>query len=274
MLINGWDIKEANAKQARFVNGHHKLANDSSWNPGSNRPIFQRNQMGFKPFKLDLWVKGNGYEEIVKNRGIILSHLVDVAVIKPDNTSHYFKAVMNKSSISEKSKQHWHVLSLEFNGYEYADEEEFSIEISTSFGIVNTGTTETPVIVELVPKGGAIDIPYDQMVASILCDEDGSYLADGEDGVTIASLDFRELVIEGLCRDPRTGEDLPITIRNITPGKKIVINGKTGLITEEGIVKIDDVDIWALPTIQPGENRITTNNNWLDITVRYEPRFM
>lgn len=274
MLIDGWDIKEAKAKQARFVNGHHALTNDSIWNAGSNRPIFQRSRMGFKTFTIDLWVKGSGYEEIVKNRGIILSHLIDVAVIKPDNTSHYFKAVLNKSSISEKSKQRWHVLSLELIGYEYAEEETLSGDISTSFEIENTGTTETPVILELVPKGGAIDIPYEQMVASIICDEDGSYLIDEEDGAAIASLDYKDLVIEGLCRDPRTGEDLPITIRNITPGKKITIDGETGLITEAGTVKIDDVDIWALPTIQPGRNQITTNNNWLNVTVKYEPRFM
>lgn len=274
MLIDGWEIKEAKARQARFTNGHHELSNSSAWNTGSNRPVFQRGQIGFKNFTIELVVKGEGYQEIVENRGIILAHLIDVVTIDPDWTSHKFKAVLNKYSTDETSKQHFHILKLEFAGYEYEDEEKFDIEVSTSFEIYNKGTAETPVILELTPKEGAIDIPYDQMVASILCDSDGSLLVDEEDGVPIGSYDYATLIINGLCRDPRTGEDLPIEIKNITPGRTIVIDGETGLITEEGTIKIDDVEIWALPTIQPGENHITTNNNWLSVTVRYEPRYM
>lgn len=273
MLINGWDISNANARQARVINNHHALSNGSTWNTGSNRPIFQRNQMGFKNIVIDLWVKGDGYQDIVNNRGLILSHLMDDVVLTLDWIDHKFRAVLNKYNITETSKQKFHVLSLEFTGYEFADTEEFPISVSTSFIINNIGTAETPVILEITPQSGVIDIPYDQMKAAIICDEDGKFLVD-DDGSVIASYDFDTLVIEGLCYDPRTNESLTIEIRNITPGKTIVINGETGLITEEGIVKIDDVDIWALPTIQPGENQITTNNNWLSIVVRYEPRFM
>ena len=111
------------------------------------------------------------------------------------------------------------------------------------------------------------------MEASILCDEDGAYLADDDDAA-IGSYDYDNLTIKGLCRDVRTGDDLDIVIRNITPEKKIIIDGETGLITEDGKAKIEDVDIWALPTLQPGENVIRTNNNWLRIAVNYKPRFM
>ena len=63
------------------------------------------------------------------------------------------------------------------------------------------------------------------------------------------------LVITGLSRDPRTGEELEIEVKNFTPGKKIIIDGETGLITEDGKVKIDDVEIWALPDLQPGKTQ-------------------
>ena len=273
MLINGWDIAEANARLARFTDGHHSLSNGSEWNTGSSRPIFQRNKMGFKDFTAELWVKGNGYQEIVENRGCILNHLMDVSVITVDWMNHKFRGILKKYSCDEKIKQRMHILKLEFSGYEYEDETSFSIEVSTSFVINNTGTAETPVILELIPKGGSIDIPYDQMEASILCDSDDVYLVD-DDGVSISSYDYDALLIDGLCRDPRTGENVTIEVRNITPGKKIVIDGDTGLITEDGVIKIDDVEIWELPTIQPGENLITTNNNWLEVTVKYEPRYM
>lgn len=273
MLIGDWDITNANARQARVIDNHHALSNSSAWNTGSNRPIFQRNQMGFKPITVELWVKGKGYQEIVNNRGLILSHLLDEVILTLDWFEHKFKAVLSKYSIDEASKQRFHVLKLEFSGYEYSDAQEFPVDISTQFEIENIGTAETPVVLEITPLDGAVDIPYDQMKATLICDEDGQFIAD-EDGAVIASYDYDTLVIEGLCYDPRTRESLPIEIRNITPGKTIIIDGETGLITEEGVVKIDDVDIWALPTIQPGTNEITTNNNWLSIVVRYEPRYM
>lgn len=274
MLIDGWDISEAKARQARFINGHHALSNSSAWNTGSNRPIFQRNQLGFKAFTIELWVKGNGYQEIVENRGIILSHLLDSVIIEPDWTTHKFKAVLNRYSTDEKSKQRFHVLKLEFVGYEYSETQEYSIDVSTTFTIQNIGTAETPVILELVPKGGAVGIPYDQMDAFILCDDDGAYIIDEGDEAAIATYDYDTLTIDGLCYDPRTGDSLTIEVRNLTPEEKIIIDGETGLITENGKVKIEDVDIWALPTLQPGENVIRTNNNWLSVTVRYDPRYM
>lgn len=273
MKINDWDISNANARQARVTDNHHALTNGSVWNTGSNRPIFQRSQMGFKTIKVELWVKGKDYQDIVNNRGMILSHLMGESVLILDWFTHKFRAVLSKVTINEASKKKFHVLALELNGYEYAEAEEFPIAVSTAFVINNIGTAETPVILEITPQSGAIEIPYEQMKASIICDEDCLFLVD-DDEAAIASYDFDTLIINGLCYDPRTKESLPIEISNITPGKTITIDGETGLIMEDGEPKIDDVEIWALPTIQPGENQITTNNNWLNIMVRYEPRFM
>lgn len=274
MKIDGWDIRNAKARQARYINNHHSLSNGSVWNAGSNRPIFQKNQMGFKSFTLELWVKGDGYQEIVNNRGIILSKLMQEVTLEPDWTEHKFQAVLNKFSITETSKQRFHVLSLEFNGYEYMDTVTFTNEVSAKFVVENAGTAPTPVTLEIIPKGGAIGIPEDQMIASIICDTDGVYISDETDGAVVAGYDYDTLIITGLSRDPRTEEALEIKVKNYTPGKKIIIDGETGLITEEGQTKIDDVEIWELPDLKPGENIITTNNNWLEVTIKYNPRFM
>lgn len=144
---------------------------------------------------------------------------------------------MNKYNVTETSKDRFHVLSLEFSGYEYLDAEKFTIEVNTSFTITNTGTAETPVTLEITPLGGAVDIPDDQMEVSVLCDEDGAYFIDDDDAA-IGSYDYDNLTIKGLCRDVRTGDDLDIVIRNITPEQKIIIDGETGLITEEGKANI------------------------------------
>ncbi len=273
MLIDGWDIAQASARQARYIDGHHDLKNDSAWNEGSNRPIFQRSSMKFKTFTIDLWVKGKDYQDIVDNRGRILARLIAPAIIEPERTTHKFKAVLNKYSVSETSKDRFHVLSLEFVGYEYLDTEVFTIEVNTTFTITNTGTAETPVTLEITPIGGAVDVPEDQIDGYMLCDEDGACIID-DDEAAIGGYDYDTLIIQGLCKDVRTGDDLDIVIRNIKPEQKIIIDGETGLITENGEAKIEDVDIWELPTLQPGINVIRTNNNWLRIKVNYKPRFM
>lgn len=74
------------------------------------------------------------------------------------------------------------------------------------------------------------------------------------------------LTISGLTQDP-------IEILQTTQGKKIVINAMTAEITEDGEDKAQDVQIWELPYLLPGENTLTLNYA-ADITIRFEPRFM
>lgn len=75
------------------------------------------------------------------------------------------------------------------------------------------------------------------------------------------------LSIEGLG-------DSPITIRNLKAGKKIILNGETGLVTEEGSSnKLPDVDFWEVPRVLPGENTIKLSKKTVDMTILYYPRF-
>lgn len=75
------------------------------------------------------------------------------------------------------------------------------------------------------------------------------------------------LSIEGLG-------DSPITVRNLKAGKKIILNGETGLVTEEGSSnKLPDVDFWEVPRVLPGENTIKLSKKTVDMTILYYPRF-
>lgn len=62
-----------------------------------------------------------------------------------------------------------------------------------------------------------------------------------------------------------------ITINNLTASKKIVITDKS--VTELGINKFKDVDLWKFPRLKPGVNIITVSRNTCDITIKYQPRF-
>lgn len=78
------------------------------------------------------------------------------------------------------------------------------------------------------------------------------------------SIDTIDLTVEGLT-------DEPIVIKNLKAGKTIVI--QDGLITEAGVNKFNDVDIWEYPLLQPGANTITVSRSNVDISIKYNPRY-
>lgn len=83
----------------------------------------------------------------------------------------------------------------------------------------------------------------------------------------VPSVDIIDLTINGLANDP-------ITIKNLHANKKIIIDGKEGTVTEEGINKFKDTDFWEFPFLMPGTNAITLSKNSCNVTIKYEPRYI
>lgn len=241
MLIDGWDISNADARQWNVTPGFHEIKNDSEWERGSPIPALFKNEIGFKPIKVSLLIKKNGGRQAILGRcSEILSHLLGPVDLTLDQFAHNFCGILSKYSHNEKSMDHWHILTLEFDGYEYDKTETVqTFKGTTDFVVLNTGNILTPVIIEITPQIGAASMK-----------------------------------LSGICRDEITGEDLPVTIRELTAGNKVMLNGKTGLFTQNEQLKSKDIDIWQLPTLLPGSNRILIDNNRMDITIRFHPRFM
>ena len=51
------------------------------------------------------------------------------------------------------------------------------------------------------------------------------------------------------------------------------MNGETGLITEDGEIKAGEVEMWELPSLMPGENTITVDEN-VNLTISFLPRYL
>lgn len=276
MTINGWDISEANAKQRRLTIGHHSIKNISEWNQSSNRPEFLRSELGFKPITVDIMVKGENYAEIVANRGLIISKLTEVATVTFDRTPHFFEVLLDKEpTINEAVKDKWHIMTLELVGYEHGPEQIIDVSNSTGFDIDNIGNMDAPVTLYITPTPSTIiGEKTSESVYSFL-DEDNSMLLD-EDGVALVGYEevYGGLKISGICYDPETGEPADILIKNYRTGATIKIDGETGVISENDVSKIEDVDIWSLPSIKPGLNHIKTNGEFMVISVHYKPRYI
>lgn len=238
MKINGWDISEAMAKQWNVTMGHHSVNSDSEWVRGSPIPVMCKNKIGFKSIKVTMLVYGSSRDDIIRNRSIVLSHLLVPVDLEMDGFSHKFHGIMTKCTQEEKVMRRWHKLTVELNGYEYEDKEPSNFSGSTTILFYNSGNILTPVIAEITPQIGATSI-----------------------------------TLTGICRDTETGDDIPVIIKSPVKGEKIVLDGENGIFTINGAAS-DNIEIWELPTILPGENKITIDNNWVDLKLSFRPRFM
>lgn len=249
MKINGWDITEIGAEQSEQWNvipGFHAVSNDSEWIRGSPTPILFKNKIGFKTLKVTILVRANrDRQAILSQCSEILSRLQEPVELELDDFEHKFYGILSKHTLEENPLNIPWVkynraskLILEFNVYEYADVEFVEASGKTEIAVNNPGNILTPAIIEITPQVG---------VASI--------------------------TLTGICRDPNTGEDLPVIINEMKSGKTVILDGETGLFTQDGELK-NDIEIWDVPTLLPGGNTITVNNEWMDIAVRYRPRFM
>ncbi len=246
MKLNGWDILNADAKQWNVTPGFHSVKNSSEWNRGS--PVMLDGEMGFKTIVVTLLIKRDGGRQALLSRcSEILSRLLIPVEIELDDFEHNFYGVMTKHSLTENPLNIMPVkynraskLTLTFDGYEYAKTESVqTFSGSTAFTVNNGGNIVTPAIVEITPQVGAASIE-----------------------------------VTGICQDHNTGEDLPVVIRELATGKTVTLDGVAGLFTQEGKLKSGDIDIWERPALLPGENKITVDNNRMDITVKFHPRFM
>lgn len=251
MKINGWDISGAQARQWNVIPGFSSIENESEWQRGSPLPFLSKNYTGFKTIQIVLLVYGSDRKQILQNCSTLLAKMSESDIFEFDGFTHKFCGVMTKHSITENPLGRRRVtankvskLIVEISCYEYAEQPDGSPFSESASGmmettVTNAGNIWTPCIVEITPKVG-----------------------------------IANLTITGINQNPDTGERLQVVLRKLNVGKKVVLDGETGLITENGVNKSADVDIWSLPALMPGANRITLDSTWTDITVKYRPRFM
>lgn len=235
MKIGNIDIATFGAKQQRISIDHAAINNNSEWAAGSAVPYFERNRVGMKPIAVELLVKGSGREEIIHRCSNILALFLDEAELTLDGYGHKFRAILKNHSRTETSMRRWHILKLDFEGYEHG--EEVVASGKSNIAVTNPGNIESPCRIEITPK-----------------------------------LSLSEITLTGICRDSYTGEDLPVTIKDLETDKTIIIDGLSGIITQDGTLK--EVDMWKLPSVLPGDTVVTCDSGWMEIAVYTTPLYM
>lgn len=65
-----------------------------------------------------------------------------------------------------------------------------------------------------------------------------------------------------------------LVVKNLKSGHSVVIDGTTGLITQDGQNKAPDVTLWALPAMDCKQRTITWDSANCDVTVEYTPLWL
>lgn len=241
MQINGIDISRWHARQWAVTIGNHAITNSSEWDRGSPDPFLTGSTIGFKTIKVTLLIKDSSRELMTLDRSHIVAVLLEPADLTLDGFAHKFKVVLTKDAGFEETVGHrqdlWHKLTLELQGYEYGSE--IAVAGTGTLKIMNPGNMDTPAILELIPSISTIPVN-----------------------------------IRGISRNQASEKEELITVKNLITDKKVIIDGESGLITQEGEQKAGDVDLWELPVLVPGINTVTCDNANVKMNIKFKPRYM
>ena len=65
-----------------------------------------------------------------------------------------------------------------------------------------------------------------------------------------------------------------MTINNLHASKATIIDGEACLVTENGINKFADADMWGFPILNPGVNTITLSTSNCTLNITYKPKYI
>ena len=236
MTINGTNISQYGAKQHHFNIGHCDAKNNSEWVNAAPLPHMEVSYVGFKQIDVDFIIKGSGREEIIANRGKLLAAIMEPADIVLDGYSHHFKVIMKSHKENEISMRRFHKLSISFVGYEYGSEVRRTG--SGTLSATNPGTIISPVLLSITPVSSKSNV-----------------------------------TMTGLCRNPRTGVDLPVHMSTVTAGREIILDGANGLFLEGGYLK-PDIDIKYPPAVAPGAVSVVCSDSSAALDMTILPLYM
>lgn len=243
MIVNGIDLKEKYG--SKLLLGQQTIQERSittftEWIDDADYPTPGKRPKGkFFDVEAEMIVFGTSKTDAEITVSNIIADCMS-GTIQLDNMDLELEGEL-KETEKEFLKRWNYSLSLTFQAWEKT-EGEVSIEIAETGKTINVaGNQTTPCIIELTPSGA-----------------------------------ITAYTIKGAARDPVTGEAEDIIIKNLTAGKKVIIDGESCTVTEDGVNKYADTEMWEFPTLVPGSNVLTfvSSSVSCDVIIKYKPRYI
>lgn len=235
MLINGVPVKEYGAKQLTVDFSPSTQEQTYEWNAGARLPIMVDHRVTFKTATVLLKVTGSSRQEIVKQASYLHMLAIGQTEYVLDGYKGWVFVGTLQSEPTLKKTVDRNVYKLTLTITGYMrDERQQEAEIDR--------TTQGHIFVE-----GTRDAPITIEITPIV--------------------DLPEFGIYGVA-------ERSIVIKNLTKDTPIYIDGLTGLVTENGQNKFNDVVMFEFPYLQPGEQLITFSESVCNIKIRYFPMWL
>lgn len=212
--------------------------------PGGNTYINVGNKglFGQRPIRLTFDRFGS-YTDWLEQISVISAAVngKEVELELDSQPGYYYYGIAAVSTTKENNVVTKFEISLTADPFKYKDVVSTVLENASSGTVAVSGDYETPCIIELSPTGA-----------------------------------ITSYTIKGAARDPVTGEAEDIIIKNLTAGKTVVIDGEACKVTENGMNKYGDTEMWEFPSFLPGSNTLTFQSSSVpcDVTIKYKPRYI
>lgn len=235
MLINGVPVKEYGAKQLTVDFAPSTIEKTYEWNAGARLPIMVDSRATFKTATILLKVTGSSRQEINRNA----SHLHKLAAGQAEYVLDGYKNWVFVGALSDAPTLK---KTIDPTVYKFTltvtgymrDERQQEAEINRA--------TQGYIFVE-----GTRDTPIMMEITPIV--------------------DLPEFGIYGVA-------ERGIVIKNLTEGTPIYIDGITGLVTENGQNKFNDVVMFEFPYLEPGEQLLTFSESVCNVKIQYYPMWL
>jgi phage-related protein len=235
MLINNVPVKMYGAKQLTVEFAPSTQSATYEWNAGARLPILVDNRATFKTLTVVLKVTGSSRQEINKN----ISHLHNLAAGETEYKLEKYPGWVFVGVLAEEP-----------TAKKTIDPGVYKLTLKV------TGYMRDE-------KQQEIDI---DRVASQYVFADGTRDAPVMMEIT-PDFDLTEFTIKGVA-------EREITIKNLTKGSTIYIDGMNGFVTENGENKFNDVIMFEFPHLQAGEQLIEFSESVCHIVLRYYPMWL
>ena len=234
MIINNINISTFDMKLLTVDIQNREITNNSTWTANAINPNFIKNTNGFKNIKLELLCKGINRQTILNN----ISSLFCEFNKNKSNTvllDNYDNNFICSLVNAQTNKKSKTRYTLELELIGY--------EESTKETFIKISDTDNHTITN---NGTSITPCYLEIMPTF---------------------SYSSLTITGLSDDH-------IKINNITANKMIIIDGYTNKITENGINKFNDVELFEFPRLNVGNNIVKISDDRATLTVKWKERFI
>lgn len=234
MLVNNINISSLDMKLLTVDIQSSEITNNCTWNVKAINPTFVINNTGFKNIRLEILCKGISRQVILNN----ISNLV----------SEFIK---NKSSTVNLDKYDSNFICSLMKSLTNKTKSKFRYILELELIGYEENKTEASTIISdsnehiIICYGTTVTPCYLEILPEYSCSE---------------------ITLTGLSEDP-------IKIKNLTANVPIII-GYNNKITQNGINKFNDVELYEFPRLVPGNNIVKLSNDNVTLTIKYKERYI